>query len=127
MIVLTGTRQISTNPVTTVPAIAPTVPMPDSRPTTDPVSSRLVSRSLVTIGVTAASSAAGHDDGQRRDARTAATRVDRRGRTADRQPASAPPHPGDGQQRPEQPAGRHRSAAGRPTRRPRRSPRARAR
>ncbi len=56
---LTGTREISTNPVTTVPTIAPTVPMPDSRPTTVPVSSRLVSSSLVTIGVTADSSAPG--------------------------------------------------------------------
>ena len=42
-------------PVITVPAIAPMVPIPDSRPTTVPVSARLVSRSLVTIGVTAAS------------------------------------------------------------------------
>jgi hypothetical protein len=45
--------------VTTVPTIAPTVPMPDRRPTTVPVSSRLVRRSLMTIGVTADSSAAG--------------------------------------------------------------------
>ena len=56
---LTGTRETSTKPVTTVPTMAPTVPMPDSRPTTVPVSSRLVSSSLVTIGVTAESSAAG--------------------------------------------------------------------
>ena len=52
---LTGTREISTKPVTTVPKIAPTVPIPESRPTTRPVWVRLVSRSLVTIGVTAAS------------------------------------------------------------------------
>ncbi len=46
-------------PVRTVPAMAPAVPIPDRRPTTVPVCSRLVSRSLVTIGVTAASSEPG--------------------------------------------------------------------
>ena len=56
---LTGTRETSTKPVRTVPTIAPTVPMPDRRPTTVPVSSRFVSSSLVTIGVTAESSAPG--------------------------------------------------------------------
>jgi len=45
--------------VTTVPAIDPAVAMPESRPTTVPVSSRLVSCSLVTIGVIAESSAPG--------------------------------------------------------------------
>ncbi len=42
-----------------MPKIAPVVPMPESLPTTVPVCARLVSRSLVTIGVTAASSAPG--------------------------------------------------------------------
>ncbi len=45
--------------MSTVPAIAPTVPMPDSRPTTLPVSARSVSTSLVTIGDTAESRAPG--------------------------------------------------------------------
>ena len=45
--------------MSTVPAIAPTVPVPDSRPTTVPVSARSVSRSLVTIGGTADSRAPG--------------------------------------------------------------------
>ena len=53
MIPLTGTREIRMKPVTTVPTIAPTVPMPDSRPTTRPVWSSELSRSLVTIGVIA--------------------------------------------------------------------------
>ena len=56
---LTGTRETSTKPVRIVPTIAPTVPMPDSLPTTVPVSSRLVRSSLVTIGVTAESIAPG--------------------------------------------------------------------
>ena len=56
---LTGTRETSTKPVRTVPTIAPTVPMPDRRPTTVPVSSRFVSSSFVTIGVTAESIAPG--------------------------------------------------------------------
>ena len=59
MIPLIGTREISTKPVTTVPTIAPAVPIPDSLPTTVPVSVRLVSRILVTIGVMAASSVPG--------------------------------------------------------------------
>jgi hypothetical protein len=59
MIPLTGTREISTKPVSTVPKIPPAVPIPDSCPTTVPVLARLRSRSLVTIGVTAASSAPG--------------------------------------------------------------------
>ena len=59
MIPVTGTRETSTNPVTTVPKIAPAVPRPESRPTTVPVSVRLVSISLTTIGVTAESSAPG--------------------------------------------------------------------
>ena len=48
---------MSTKPVSTVPTMAPAVPTPDSRPTTAPVSPRLVSWSLVTIGVTADSAA----------------------------------------------------------------------
>ena len=56
---LTGTREMSTKPVTTVPTIAPTVPTPDRWPTTLPVWWRLVSRSLITTGVTAESSAPG--------------------------------------------------------------------
>ena len=56
---LTGTRETSTKPVRIVPTIAPTVPMPDRRPTTVPVSSRLVRSSFVTIGVTAESIAPG--------------------------------------------------------------------
>ncbi len=56
---LTGNRATSTKPVTTVPTMAPTVLTPDSRPTTVPVSARLVRRSLVTTGVTADSSAPG--------------------------------------------------------------------
>ena len=52
-----GTREMSTKPVSTVPTMAPAVPTPDSRPTTAPVSPRLVSWSLVTIGVTADSAA----------------------------------------------------------------------
>src|SRR5215212_2445864 len=59
MMPLTGTREISTKPVTTVPTIAPAVSIPATCPTTVPVSLRLLSRSLVTIGVTAASSAPG--------------------------------------------------------------------
>jgi hypothetical protein len=47
---LTGSAARNTNPVSTVPAMAPTVPMPDSRPTTLPVSARSVSTSFVTIG-----------------------------------------------------------------------------
>ena len=50
---LTGSAATNTNPVRTVPAIAPTVPVPDRRPTTVPVSARSVSRTLVTIGGTA--------------------------------------------------------------------------
>ena len=50
---------MSTKPVNTVPKIAPVVPMPERRPTTVPVSSRSVSTSLVTMGVTADSSAPG--------------------------------------------------------------------
>jgi hypothetical protein len=57
--VLTGRRETRTNPVRTVPTMAPKVPTPDSRPTTVPVSARLVSRSFVTNGVTAESSAPG--------------------------------------------------------------------
>ena len=56
---VTGTREMSTNPVTTVPKMAPTVPMPESRPTTVPVSLSVVSISLITIGVTADSRAPG--------------------------------------------------------------------
>ncbi len=56
---LTDSRDTRTKPVKTVPKIAPTVPTPDSRPTTVPVSARLVRRSFVTIGVTADSSAPG--------------------------------------------------------------------
>lgn len=56
---LTGSRETRTNPVRTVPTMAPKVPTPDSRPTTVPVSARLVSRSFVTNGVTAESSAPG--------------------------------------------------------------------
>ena len=59
MMPVTGTREMSTKPVTTVPTIAPTVAIPESRPTTVPVSSRVVSISLVTMGVTAASRAPG--------------------------------------------------------------------
>jgi hypothetical protein len=50
---------MSRNPVTNVAAIPPSVPMPESRPTTEPVSARLASWSLTTIGGTADSSAAG--------------------------------------------------------------------
>ena len=39
MIPLTGTREMSTKPVTTVPTMAPAVPIPDSWPTTVPVCS----------------------------------------------------------------------------------------
>ena len=56
---LTGTREMRTKPVTTVPTMAPTVPIPDRWPTTAPVWWRLVSRSLITTGVTADSSAPG--------------------------------------------------------------------
>ncbi len=56
---LTGTREMSTKPVTTVPTMAPTVPIPDRWPTTAPVWWRLVSRSLITTGVTADRSAPG--------------------------------------------------------------------
>ena len=56
---LTGSREISTKPVMTVPAMAPTVPTPESLPTTVPVSARSDNRILVTIGVTADSSAPG--------------------------------------------------------------------
>ena len=56
---VTGSREIRTKPVSTVPAIAPAVPTPDSCPTTVPVSASLLSRSFVTIGVTADSSAPG--------------------------------------------------------------------
>lgn len=59
MMPVTGTRETSTNPVTTVPTIEPAVPMPDRRPTIVPVCVRDVRRSLVTIGVTADSSAPG--------------------------------------------------------------------
>ncbi len=59
MMPVTGTREMSTKPVITVPKIAPTVPMPESRPTTVPVSDSVVSISLMTIGVTADSSAPG--------------------------------------------------------------------
>ena len=54
MMTLTGSREMRTKPVTTVPTMAPAVPIAESFPTTVPVSLRLVSRSLVTIGVTAA-------------------------------------------------------------------------
>lgn len=56
---LTGTRETRTKPVTTVPAIAPSVPTPDRRPTTVPVSCRLRSWSFTTTGLTAESSAPG--------------------------------------------------------------------
>ncbi len=56
---LTGNRDTRTKPVRTVPTMAPTVPTPESRPTTVPVSARLVRRNLVAIGVTAESSAPG--------------------------------------------------------------------
>ena len=59
MIPLTETREMSTNPVTTVPTIAPAVPSAESCPTTEPVSRRLLSRSLMTIGVIADSRAPG--------------------------------------------------------------------
>ena len=59
MMPVTGTRETRTKPVTTVPTTAPTVPMPDSRPTTVPVSAMLDRRSLVTAGVTAESRAPG--------------------------------------------------------------------
>jgi len=58
-ITLLGRKATSTNPVANVAAIAPRVPMPDRRPTTEPVSVRLASCSLTTIGGTAESSAAG--------------------------------------------------------------------
>ena len=61
MIQVTGTREMRTKPVRTVPRMAPVVPMPESRPTTDPVSARLASRSFVTIGVTADSSSPDDD------------------------------------------------------------------
>src|SRR5215208_763971 len=54
MMPLTGSLEINTKPVTTVPTMAPAVPIAESLPTIVPVSLRLVSRSLVTIGVTAA-------------------------------------------------------------------------
>ena len=38
MIPLTGTREMRTKPVTTVPTMAPAVPIPDNWPTTVPVS-----------------------------------------------------------------------------------------
>ena len=56
---LTGTREMNTNPVRTVPAIAPIVPSPESCPTTVPVCARVSRRILVTIGVTADSRAPG--------------------------------------------------------------------
>ena len=59
MIHVTGTRDTSTNPVSTVPRIAPTVPTPDREPTTAPVSSSRRSLSLVTMGVTAESNQPG--------------------------------------------------------------------
>ena len=54
MMPLTGRREMRMKPVTTVPTMAPVVPIAESLPTIVPVSFRLVSRSLVTIGVTAA-------------------------------------------------------------------------
>ncbi len=59
MIQVTGTREIRMNPVTTVPRMAPAVPTPERRPTTVPVSARLLSRSVVTMGVIAESSSPG--------------------------------------------------------------------
>ena len=56
---LVGTTATSTKPVRNVARIAPSVPMPESRPTTAPVWSRLESWSLTTIGLTADSTAAG--------------------------------------------------------------------
>ena len=54
-----GSAATSTNPVTNVPRIAPAVPSAESRPTTEPVSPRLRSWSLTTIGLAAESTAAG--------------------------------------------------------------------
>src|SRR5689334_5959067 len=56
---LVGTRATSTNPVRNVARIAPSVLTPLNRPTTDPVSVRVDSTSLTTIGGTADSRAAG--------------------------------------------------------------------
>ena len=103
MIPLIGTREISTKPVTTVPTMAPAVPIPDSLPTTVPVSVRLVSRILVTIGVTAASRVPGTMID------SAATMVSsrlppRRGRPADGDRRHGHGHAGHGQQRTHGPA-----------------------
>ena len=54
-----GTAATSTKPVRNVPAMAPTVPIADSRPTTDPVRARSRSWILTTVGLTADSTAAG--------------------------------------------------------------------
>jgi hypothetical protein len=56
---LLGRIAISRKPVTNVAAMPPSVPMPESRPTTAPVWSRLASCSFTTMGGTAESSAAG--------------------------------------------------------------------
>jgi hypothetical protein len=56
---LVGKTATSRKPVRKVAAMPPRVPMPDSRPTTEPVSARLASCSLTTMGGTADSSAAG--------------------------------------------------------------------
>ena len=59
MSVLVGTRPSSTNPVTKVPVIAPTVPIAESRPTIDPLVATSVNVARTIIGPTADRIAAG--------------------------------------------------------------------
>jgi hypothetical protein len=68
---LLGRTAMSRKPVTKVAAMPPRVPMPDSRPTTEPVSARLASCSLTTMGGTADSSAAGRTTATAASSRTA--------------------------------------------------------
>ncbi len=58
-IVFDGIAATRTNPVKNVPANAPTVPAAERPPTTEPVSSKLPSRSFAIIGLTALSTATG--------------------------------------------------------------------
>ena len=105
MMPLTGSREISTKPVTTVPTMAPAVPIAESLPTTVPVSLRLVSRSLVTIGVTAARNVPGTmiANGDQHQQRAAIERA----RRAYGERSCSHRHPGHRQQRTQRPARRH--------------------
>ena len=106
MMPLTGTREMSTKPVTTVPTMAPAVPIAESLPTTVPVSLRLVSRSLVTIGVTAARIVPGTMIANVDDEHQQYAAIERAGR-AHGERSCRHCHPGHRQQRTERPARRH--------------------